>query len=109
MKPKSIRKEAGDGLRITWENGHQSLYPLTFLRDACPCASCAGETVLFRTYTPPPPDLSTPGRYELVDIRLVGSYAAQLYWADGHETGIYSWERLLTICPCPEHSGGTGA
>jgi len=105
MKPKSIRKEAGDGLRITWTDGHQSLYPLTFLRDACPCASCAGETVLFRTYTPPPPDLSTPGRYELVDIRLVGSYAAQLYWADGHDTGIYSWERLLAICPCPEHSG----
>jgi DUF971 family protein len=106
MNPRKIRKEPGEGLRITWDGGHESVYPLPFLRDACPCASCAGETVLFRTYTPPPPDLATPGRYELVDIKLVGSYAAQLYWADGHNTGIYTWERLLGMCPCPEHAGG---
>ena len=108
MNPKKIRKESGEGLRITWDGGHESVYPLPFLRDACPCASCAGETVLFRTYTPPPPDLATPGRYELVDVRLVGAYAAQLYWADGHNTGIYTWERLIRMCPCPEHAGAGG-
>jgi len=61
VKPKSIKKHASGTLRIVWEGGHESEYPLTFLRDLCPCASCAGETVLFRSYTPPPPDLSTPG------------------------------------------------
>jgi len=39
-----------------------------------------------------------------VNIRLVGQYAAQLYWADGHNTGIYTWDRLLGMCPCPDHA-----
>lgn len=104
-----MKKTAGGTLNIVWEDGHESGYPLTYLRDSCPCASCAGETILFRTYAPPPPDLSTPGRYDLVNIQLVGAYAAQLYWADGHNTGIYTWEKLLAMCPCPGHSPAGGA
>jgi len=107
MKPVSIRKEAGSTLRITWTDGHESVYPIPFLRDACPCASCAGETVLLHTYTPPPPDLSAPGRYELRKIEPVGQYAVQLTWADGHSTGIYTWEKLLRDCPCGGHDTDT--
>jgi len=106
MKPRSIIREAGTSLKITWSDGHESVYPINFLRDACPCASCAGETVLLHTYTPPPPDLSAPGRYELQKIDLVGSYAAQLFWGDGHNTGIYTWEKLLSMCPCGGRHGG---
>ncbi len=106
MKPRSIRREGGTSLKITWSDGHESVYPLTLLRDACPCASCAGETVLLHTYTPPPPDLSAPGRYDLKNIELVGSYAAQFTWADGHNTGIYTWEKLLGLCPCGGRHGG---
>jgi DUF971 family protein len=98
LLPKSIKRERGFGLLITWNDGRESRHPLELLRDRCPCASCSGETVLMHTYTPPPIDRSTPGRYELKGIQQVGSYAIQLEWGDGHATGIYSWEYLLSRC-----------
>ena len=30
----------------------------------------------------------------------VGSYAIQINFSDGHNTGIYSYEQLRMICPC---------
>ena len=31
-------------------------------------------------------------------IEPVGNYALQLYFDDGHDTGIYSWEYLYELC-----------
>lgn len=99
MRPLSIKRD-GEDLLVVWDDRHESRIPLRQLRDECPCAGCAGETVLLREYVPPPPDKSTPGRYELRNVVLVGSYAMQCEWADGHATGIYTWERLRASCPC---------
>ncbi len=41
---------------------------------------------------------------ELVDAELVGNYALQLLWKDGHKYGIYRWEYLRQLCP--EAGGG---
>jgi len=30
----------------------------------------------------------------------VGNYAIQIEFTDGHNTGIYSYDYLRTICPC---------
>ena len=30
------------GIKIDWKDGHRSDYPLAYLRDECPCASCTG-------------------------------------------------------------------
>ena len=32
----------------------------------------------------------------------VGNYALQIDFNDGHATGIFSFDYLRTICPCPE-------
>lgn len=41
-----------------------------------------------------------PGRSaELISLDLVGNYALQLTWKDGHRYGIYSWEFLRQLCP----------
>ena len=37
-----------------------------------------------------------------LDIQLVGRYALQFSWNDGHATGIYPFEVLREICPGPE-------
>ena len=37
-----------------------------------------------------------------LDIQLVGRYALQFSWNDGHATGIYPFEVLRETCPCPE-------
>ena len=35
-----------------------------------------------------------------VRIEPVGSYAIRLEWDDGHDAGIYTFERLRSTCPC---------
>ncbi len=39
---------------------------------------------------------------ELIDISLVGHYAVQPVWADGHSTGFYTFVHLRRNCPCDE-------
>ncbi len=38
----------------------------------------------------------------LLRAEPVGNYALSLIWSDGHSTGIYTWEYLRDLCPCPE-------
>jgi len=33
---------------------------------------------------------------------LVGRYALQIYWSDGHSSGIYTFDYLRGLCPCTE-------
>ena len=35
--------------------------------------------------------------YKIKSIEVVGDYAIQVSWKDGHNTGIYSWEYLKTL------------
>jgi hypothetical protein len=35
---------------------------------------------------------------------LVGAYAVQPTWGDGHATGYYSFASLREHCPCPDCS-----
>jgi len=100
IRPTSIKKDGPENILITWADGHESRYSFKFLREACPCAACKGESVLLHTYEAPRVESSAPGRYELVGVQQVGSYAMQLRWGDGHDTGIFSWEYLLNCCTC---------
>jgi DUF971 family protein len=92
-------KTKTEQLSVSWDDGHAELVSVQALRDNCPCAGCKGETVLLRTYTPPP-QLELPGRYKLVSAQQVGSYALGVRWGDGHSTGIYTWEHLRSLCEC---------
>ena len=47
------------------------------------------------------PTLS-PAQTQLTDLALVGNYAIQPTWADGHHTGFYTFLRLREDCPCAE-------
>ena len=82
-------------VRITWNDGHVGEYVEEYLRGYCPCALCQGHGAQ-RTF------ISVP-EATLQDIRAVGNYAIEFAWQDGHSTGIYTYEYLRSICPCPEH------
>ncbi|HEY9186823.1 MAG TPA: DUF971 domain-containing protein [Ignavibacteria bacterium] len=97
MKPIKIRKESENIILIIWDSGKETRFTLKQLRDECPCATCKGETILFKTYTPNKSDIELPGKYELKSIVPIGNYAIQLIWGDGHDTGLYSWEYLLSL------------
>ena len=32
------------------------------------------------------------------EVRSIGNYAVQIYFNDGHKTGIYSWDYIRAIC-----------
>lgn len=97
MKPKQIKIFEKDKLQLIWQDESTSVITLKYLRDECPCASCKGETILFKTYRPPQPAIFSPEMYKIKSIQIVGEYAIQVVWKDGHNTGIYSWEYLQTL------------
>ena len=97
MIPKSIKVKEKKFLEIIWEDESKSELSLKYLRDECPCATCKGETVLLRTYRPPIKKMISPEVYLISNIEVVGEYAIQITWKDGHNTGIYSWEYLQEL------------
>lgn len=96
MQPKQIKIENKKDLLIKW-NGSESRISLKYLRDECPCANCKGETVLLKTYRPAKSQTTHPDMYKIKNIDVIGGYAIQISWKDGHNTGIYSWEYLKQL------------
>ncbi len=97
MKPKQIKISDKNKLSLRWNDDALSIISLKYLRDECPCATCKGETILFKTFRPPKPTMISPEMYKIKSIDVVGEYAIQIVWKDGHNTGIYSWEYLKTL------------
>lgn len=94
-------------LQIEWGDGRVCVYPLSNLREACPCVECrGGHGRMGREYDPDDILKLTPKRsYSIESIDRVGNYALQPLWDDGHHTGIYTWEYLYRLCP--ESQSGT--
>jgi DUF971 family protein len=96
VKPLDLQ-QIGNELAVKWTDGTESFIPLPHLRRACPCAGCKGETdIMGNLYTNPAQPL-TPKAFELVRLITVGGYAIQPVWADGHATGIFSFEYLKHV------------
>lgn len=95
-----VDRKAGE-VRITWGNGRVCAYPLNHLREACPCAECrGGHERMGREFDPAHILALTPSRtYELENLELVGNYALQFFWDDGHHAGIFAWDYLYRLCP----------
>jgi len=86
----------GNELAIHWNDATESYLELNFLRRACPCASCGGEPDVLGNVVRPALTF-TPASFELQGWALVGGYAVQPRWADGHGSGIYSYQYLRRL------------
>lgn len=111
QRPRNIEARKSEGLLIVeWSDGHVSHYPLAGLRAACPCASCrGGHENMGGAGSPDMLEIPlTPSQgSKLETAEIVGNYAIQLHWQDGHRWGIYRWDYLRELCPCGEdHSAG---
>ncbi len=96
--PESIVRTTEGTLRIVWPGEKEGVdLPLQYVRRECPCAHCKGENILGKVYKPVLLPTFVEGMNELVSVEPVGSYAIQLGWADGHSTGIYTWEYLRVL------------
>jgi DUF971 family protein len=96
MRPRDIQS-IGNELAIKWDDGGESYIPLEKLRRACPCAGCKGEMDILGNLYKQPDQTLTAKAFELVKISSVGGYAVQPLWADGHNTGIYSFDYLARM------------
>ena len=84
-------------LAIRWEDGGESFISLEQLRRACPCAGCHGEMdILGNVYKNPDRKL-TATAFQLQRFVPVGGYAIQLFWADGHNSGLYAFDYLRRL------------
>ena len=95
LEPKNIQ-QIGNELAIQWSDETESFLNLEFLRRACPCAACGGEPDVLGNIDRPKLTFS-PDSFELVGFELVGGYALQPRWRDGHATGIYSFTYLRRL------------
>jgi DUF971 family protein len=102
-KPTDVkaRVSTGEGVDVTWSDGHISHYPFPYLRDLCPCALCNDEREKkARLATSPVALPMFKPRVTAKSAQAMGNYALQITFSDGHATGIYSFEHLREICPC---------
>lgn len=83
-------------LIIEWQEGHRSEFTLAQLRRVCPCASCRTERE--KSSDNPLRILrSDPSDLRVVSANLVGNYAIQFHWSDGHNTGIFDFRFLRSL------------
>lgn len=106
-------KLAEQKLLIDWKDGHHSEYSLHELRRICPCATCRTQREQTDTATqgqtspltkgggagsiPLQVLKSDPTGVRVVSARLVGNYAIQFDWSDGHNTGIFDFRFLRSL------------
>jgi DUF971 family protein len=93
----------GEELAIRWKDGSETYIRLVALRRQCPCAVCAGETDLLGRRYGGSPTLSA-NSFVLKSCTPVGGYGLQPQWADGHGSGIYSYEYLRSLEAASEKS-----
>jgi len=75
-------------LEISFADGKSFRLPCEFLRVYSPSAEVRGHG--------PGQEVLQAGKREVEILRIepVGTYAVQLHFSDGHNTGIYSWPLL---------------
>ena len=92
--PLKIKLKDKLSLHIIWDDKSETIIPLKTLRENCPCAICLDE----RMHRPAKyiPLLSKP-QTEVENIEMVGTYAIRIYCKDGHNTGIFNFEKLKSL------------
>jgi DUF971 family protein len=97
MTPRTLKRD-GDSLAIEWADGATTRTTWRVLRKECPCAGCREE----RTKPADPFKVLSErevaaGAPQPVAMKPVGTYAYQIQWNDGHDSGIYTLEFLRRL------------
>ena len=78
-------------LEIAFADGKRYSLPFEFLRVYSPSAEVRGHGPGQETLQVGKKDV------EITQVEPVGSYAVQLVFSDGHDSGIYSWDYFYNI------------
>ncbi|NOX59269.1 MAG: DUF971 domain-containing protein [Planctomycetes bacterium] len=105
-----LNREAGT-LTVTWKDNHVTVLDAPTLRKACPCATCnesrrKESENLFNILSSDPGQ----GPPRITGASLIGNYAIQLTWDDGHSAGIFDFKFLRALdkgeAPTPSSARG---
>lgn len=93
IEPIQIIEESDSEVSIKWSDDSESRFTAAQLRRACPCAGCVNEWTGEKMLDPDKigDDLT------FNKIALVGRYALNFQFSDGHETGIFSFKYLREV------------
>jgi len=93
IEARQIIEENDSEISIIWSDETESKYDAAQLRKACPCAGCinewTGEKILKSD--------AVPSNLSFSSISIVGRYALNFHFSDGHDTGIYSFQFLKQL------------
>ena len=75
-------------LNVAFDNSDQFALPAELLRVMSPSAEVQGHSREQR--------VTVPGKRNVAirDVRMIGNYAVQIVFDDGHDTGFYRWQYL---------------
>ncbi len=97
VTPRDLKvKLSEQRLFIDWKDGKRSEYSLAELRRVCPCATCRTDREQ-QSANPLRILRADPTGIRVVNARLVGNYAIQFEWSDGHNTGIFDFRFLRSL------------
>ncbi len=89
-------KLAEQKLLVQWKDGAASEFAFDFLRSRCPCATCRTEREKEKPLLPIL-RIDPSGDIRVTTAKLVGRYAIQFTWSDGHSTGIFDFRYLRSL------------
>ena len=93
IEPREIKHADDFTVNIVWADDRRCSYRAADLRRACPCAQCVNEWTGEKMLS----DDSIPDDIHFSHISIVGRYALNFHFSDGHETGIYSFAMLRRL------------
>ncbi len=97
IAPETIQA-IGVEIAIRWNDGHESYHPMEFLRANSPSAETKGETDLLGNRMGGSDQTDFTG-IRVTGWEIIGGYAIQFTFSDGHNTGIFSYEFLRELNP----------
>jgi DUF971 family protein len=95
IEPRQIIEDSDSELSIVWADEIETKYVASKLRRICPCASCVNEWTGERVLK----SESISDEMTFSKIALVGRYALNFVFSDGHDTGIFSFNYLREMQP----------
>ena len=93
IEPLQIIEDSDSALTIKWSDDSETQYNAVQLRRSCPCASCVNEWTGVKQLK----DESVAEDLTFTHISIVGRYALNFHFADGHNTGIFSFKYLREL------------
>ena len=88
-----IVEESATEVSIKWSDDTESRFTAAQLRRACPCAGCINEWTGEKMLDP----AKIADDLTFRNIGIVGRYALNFDFSDGHETGIFSFKYLKDL------------